>query len=734
MNRAIPFVLATFLMACLPLPFLTGAQMEASQDGFSKAITLVQDARIQSNLGILPQYTGADGWPTAIGILQNILDADEDCFVPSERNGPDGKPVTVWVGARAEVLRLLAELPKEGRETYTLINNPRAKEELDLVRKEGNWRQLEKVAHRYPLTRAGLEASKLLGLHYLDRGNWFEAARWLELWLRRDPGWKDDGPVVCAAWLAFQRTQQSGLADMVLKTLQTKYANGVVLDNRKVSLAALRKQFEPSLAAKTFSQGWWLYGGSATRSAAAAKMPALEGAHWQAATVQDTAARALLENAVSLQQARSRCVLSGSFPITVGERLIYRAADGIHAVSLQTGKPVWDVTLPLSLERLFGDSATRRLVETWVGGYLSIHPHVLLGNSTLGCLSSDGQRVYVVDDLPVLPFASRYTIPIGRPADTRLPGSQLKALNASTGETVWETGNPGLRDKARGALDDCQFLGPPLPVQGKLYCLAEQRDALVLLGLEATTGQVLLHQRLAIPQNRVALDGGRRLQALHISHDRGMLICPTNAGAVLAYDLVTGNLAWAHAYRAKPLVHGPRLKGLRTARELEVESIPNMRSPWQVTAPVIHQGKVLHAAADSPVVECLSLDQGIPLWKSERVSDDLYLAGVHEGVVLVVGRKQCRGLRLEDGKELWRRPTGTPSGQGIFAGGAYWLPVKGAGPAQIGLTRIDVAQGIVAEPVALPGNDTPGNLVVAEGELISQSATGIAIYGSQKGK
>ena len=44
---------------------------------------------------------------------------------------------------------------------------------------------------------------------------------------------------------------------------------------------------------------------------------------------------------------------------------------------------------------------------------------------------------------------------------------------------------------------------------------------------------------------------GRDLEshALPLAYGGGILVCPTNAGAVLAIDLLTHSLVWAHSYR-----------------------------------------------------------------------------------------------------------------------------------------------------------------------------------------
>src|SRR5262249_43434558 len=149
----------------------------------------------------------------------------------------------IWVGARHEALRQLAEWPKEGRDVYALTANPRAKQLLDEARQRRDWQRLEALAHRYPLTPAGNEALKLLGLHHLDRGNVLEAARWLEMWTQREPAWRQDGPAAFAVWLAMRRSGLLAEADRVWDALQAQHGTGLNLGNRKVALGELRTQF-----------------------------------------------------------------------------------------------------------------------------------------------------------------------------------------------------------------------------------------------------------------------------------------------------------------------------------------------------------------------------------------------------------------------------------------------------------------------------------------------------------
>src|SRR5260370_11195635 len=85
--------------------------------------------------------------------------------------------------------------------------------------------------------------------------------------------------------------------------------------------------------------------------------------------------------------------------------------------------------------------------------------------------------------------------------------------------------------------------------------------------------------------------GARGSYAAPLAHADGVLICPTNAGALVALDLVTRELLWAHAYRkekpppvvqeAPPPWRGPRR---RFPRPPPARPLPDKRQ--RAAAPV----------------------------------------------------------------------------------------------------------------------------------------------------
>jgi hypothetical protein len=153
-----------------------------------------------------------------------------------------------------------------------------------------------------------------------------------------------------------------------------------------------------------------------------------------------------------------------------------------------------------------------------------------------------------------------------------------------------------------------------------------------------------------------------------------------------------------------------------------------------MAAPVIHADRVVLAAADASALHCLDLRSGAVVWKAERREDDLYLAGVFGGKVLIVGRQGCRTLSLAEGKPLWAAETGLPSGRGVAAGGFYYLPLKAAPPEkQPAVWAIDLERGTIRARVAAPRGDVPGNLVLCGDDLLSQTVTGLTSYAQVKG-
>src|SRR5262249_35810493 len=146
-------------------------------------------------------------------------------------------------------------------------------------------------------------------------------------------------------------------------------------------------------------------------------------------------------------------------------------------------------------------------------------------NGLVGSLSSDGERVYAVDDLPLPPppdlirgkARSNFRLP-ELPAWARQ--NQLVALDIHSGRITWQCGGKGTTCPLAGDY----FLGAPLPLHGKLYVITERDGELRVICLDPVHGAHLWTQALAFVANRSAWDTRRRLHAAHLAYGDGILV------------------------------------------------------------------------------------------------------------------------------------------------------------------------------------------------------------------
>lgn len=290
-----------------------------------------------------------------------------------------------------------------------------------------------------------------------------------------------------------------------------------------------------------------------------------------------------------------------------------------------------------------------------------------------------------------------------------------------------------------GELSDSYFLGPPLPLDGRLFVLNEKKKILRLVCLETIGKKGVYQPRISfvLPLGKAPSglgdDPRRRVYADLLSYGDGIIVCSTDLGCVVGVDLLTHDLAWVHRYEAPKPASAP--PGGRFVWPGRVPLAAPPQSEWRCPAPVVSGGAAIVAPPDDDSLSCLDLKTGELKWKEPRRDGDLYLGGVFDGRVLVVGQKTCRALSLSDGKLLWTLDTGIPSGQGAAAGGVYYLPLREAAATKrpevcaIDLARSNFvghahlnAAGIDRKTNAL------GNILFADGVLASQSATEVAAF------
>ena len=140
------------------------------------------------------------------------------------------------------------------------------------------------------------------------------------------------------------------------------------------------------------------------------------------------------------------------------------------------------------------------------------------------------------------------------------------------------------------------------------------------------------------------------------------------------------------------------------------------------------------AACWSPPAEAdalfgLSLIDGSPLWDPLPRQDDLYLACVHAGKIVLVGRRGIHAVNLSDGKAAWKGRTvafpdgSAPSGRGFRTGNRYYVPLSSAEVAVV-----DLDAGKIVQTSKSHDGEIPGNLVCYKDKVISQGWDGVEVF------
>src|SRR5262249_11429280 len=116
-------------------------------------------------------------------------------------------------------------------------------------------------------------------------------------------------------------------------------------------------------------------------------------------------------------------------------------------------------------------------------------------------------------------------------------------------------------------------------------------------------------------------------------------------------------------------------------------------------------------------------------WRVPRKADDVSLAGVAGGKVLVAGKKSCRALSLSKGETLWTLETGIPSGRAAVAGGRLFLPLRAGGASgKPEVCVIELTRGKVETRLRSRREQVPGTLVFGPGVVLSLTAMELTAF------
>jgi outer membrane protein assembly factor BamB/tetratricopeptide (TPR) repeat protein len=749
-----------------PMPPEGGPGAKPVRDAFDLgSLTLPKEDELQERVEAAADNIKRKNWDRACETLQSLLVRPGDVFVPLKKKDASGREADIYVSVKKEAQEMIGNLPKEGKAFYEATYGERAATMVKAAKKNNDPIQMGIAMSVYLHTKAGAEAAAWLATHMLDRAEFQGAARVYSILIARtgltnQAELKDRTLIKAAiAFNAANDTESRKSYDLVFTELKRRGVE-LKLRDEPVSVAEIKADLD-KLVVVTSEQSAsdsLLFRGRMNRTAMLPGGTPFLDPSWKLPMSTNDRTKGYIKTAETALQSRALPILSSFVPVTAtitkeGKKtslLVYRSWRGVHAVNMATGKQVWGANTDWDLDIVNSGTDTNK--SNYYSNAISqfsasnMRPQILLENSVQGMLSADAQNVYTVEDLAVPPPASWFMggFPASGPAvQAAMTHNKLVAYSlARGGRLVWEVGGSG-----KGPVDDSFFLSAPLPLNNKLYVLTERQQELRLATLDPNGDgkggpKVLTVQPLATVKDlKMQTDPLRRTQAAHLAYAEGILVVPTNAGAVFGIDTMSNALLWAYPYRevsdapAPPGGGGPGggkppfpggLPGLPIAQG-------SLQANWQVTAPAIADGKVVFTAPDGRNIHCINLRDGTRQWAAPREDGDLYFAGVFGGKAVIVGEKRTRGLNLKNGGIEWKVDHGQPSGLGAASntGGEvmYYLPIRESlTDRQPEIIAINVDKGFIHAHTRSRKGEVAGNLLFFEGRVLSQSHLEVAAY------
>ena len=682
--------------------------------------------------------------------LSEILRGSEDYFYQPDRK------LSIYRSLKAEALQLLGEMPREGRDLYEVRSGADARDRLNRAIATGNEEALAEISGRYFHTQAGYEATYLLALRHMDHGQPLAAA--LNLKRLHEAG---------APAEAFEPGLSLTQAACYYQAGMTKECQQVLVDLKRrtgkpsAAIAGRHPQADPRFAAVParpwFEQEsdapawlaklsklermsaagetdqWTMFRGDPARNASTVGSAPLLNYRWRVEVtgLQD------LEEALQKEQAACRGrgfnVLSGLHPLAVGNLVLMRTTSEVLAVDLENGKRKW----PTAEEPDPADTPQNQANGFVMMRGNNMSPPAQYGqriwdDATYGTISSDGKLLYVIEQLGLGVTGQPNMIMIGpgrNDTSSRAVTNCLAAYEISTeGKRIWALPRPDPLQPP-----DTFFLGAPLPLKGQLFVIAEVKDQIRLLALNADNGDELWHQQLAMVEGNISQDPVRRLAGVSPSYADGILICPTGSGCVVAVDMASRALLWGYIYPrpGEQQVGGRRFRGMNQVQMAFAQNQNGARGPvprWLDGAAIIVNGRVLLTPAEADALYCLNLADGKPVWQAQPRGDHYYIACVHQGCIVLVGRNSIDAIKLEDGAKAWDGSITFPegasvTGHGFYSDNKYYVPLSSGEVA-----TIDLDAGKIVATAKNRLGTIPGNLVCYRDRVISQGLDGVEVY------
>ena len=570
------------------------------------------------------------------------------------------------------VRQMIGDLPEKDLATYELRYGPIARQELEAAAQSRDWHLLESVRRRYFHTLAGYEASYLLAQRQMYDGHPLYASLLLDDVTSNDRAMDHLGVSVFLL-----HASACSLANRVLPPVDVM-AGRMLGTGDEVRSIQSAEELETWIEANVRLQkdyrssslmDYTIFGGMANRNGTDVGQMPLSQARWKLPTSSTPRQNREIESMEDELISSGQLPPPSWIPLKVGDQLIMRTTELLLGVDYETGKRLWAKPWESGLEPQDDDEAgSEEVIDA--GQRMDSLRQRIWNDVPYGHISSDGTRVFMLSDLSNKRIAILNTMRFRglRPADAST--NTLYALDLeSEGKLLWKLGRGG---EEESPFADAFFLGPPLPVDGLLYVMAEIAGDINLCCLDPVSGNEVWRQHLvAAESGGIHMDPIRRIAGAMPTYHEGILICPTGAGVTVAINLADRSLRWGATYARNN--QGARTNRFGGGNDQRLQR-------WDVGVAIAKRTSVLLTPPETNRMYCFNLETGQYQFSEQTRMKLRYLAGIRDNKYLLVGSNRVRAFDLEKGTEVWTSPTGMLAagqqiaGRGVFGDGDYLIP------------------------------------------------------------
>lgn len=692
--------------------------------------------RIQKRFG---EYIEGEKFSEAVPLFHRLSNYDADFFT-DERGTSSIRNVLDETFTKLPVnFRKLYELEYGGEAAFLVEEFERTRSRQSLVQ----------AYRQFFHTQAGQQAAYLLGMNHLDQGNTHASCRAFGRLLKYGTDRDEYEPELSLllAGCQYRLGDKVGASETLLALREKTNRSWIEFQGRRVPFFEkslhvddwYSRHFDMQVVRTELPADVWLQArGDDRQNAISDPIAPVSLSNWKVRTV-DTADFNDVTRANGMirfmQDMIDRSIIDGTprlpafRPLVVGDKAIIRAFGPLKAFDVKTGKQLWQtVTADEEFNYLVENMYQTPDVEP--GKYPPWDLFVTYRawkDATTGSISSDGRRVFAIHDvgIPGMPNTaqlSAYRHPL-------LPGEDnlLRAYDLETGRFLWEVG--GQRGDVQLDLAGTFFLGPPVAYEGRLYLLGDDSREIRLICVDPQTGKLVWTQPLVATLTTITHTPDRRLLGLTPSVSQGMILCPTGSGVVIAVDPDRAALLWKYSTLPEVAVKNGALvaqqQALWVARGItSVQQARPLRidQNW-VDSSIVASGKYIAIiSATDDTLHLVDSTTGKAVWdEPRRRGHGLFLGGMDDEKVIIVGKNFIEGIKIQDGEEAWPPiPIDQPTGRGIRTGYLYHQPVlheneKDKG----GVVTVDLRSGRILTRSHLPENRLAGNLAASNGIVVS---------------